>query len=130
MDVVRIGSTLAGNALAALRERGIRRGPALANLPRCCVEVVVPRGTAATWPALRHTWCIEAAVMRCPSPAVTSSSGLYPVDGRLWLTPPTAGTPAKTDADELAEAVTVALVRRAMRWIEFEDQPNPRGGQL
>ncbi|MGP2435849.1 hypothetical protein [Streptomyces sp. JW3] len=113
VDVVRVASACASTALTILRERGVPRGPVLANLPRSTVEFIVVRGTADVWPALRLTRCVADAVMRCPAPSVTSGSGLTPVAGRVWLTPPGPGAPDATDADQLAEAVTVALLRHA-----------------
>lgn len=118
LDVVRVSSAVAADALAVLRERDVPRGPVLANLRRRCVEVIVPAGTAAAWPELRYTRCLDNAVMRCPAPSVTSSSGLRPVDGRLWLTPPAPAAPVTTSADELAEAVTVAISRYTARLTE------------
>ncbi|MGP2438885.1 hypothetical protein [Streptomyces sp. JW3] len=111
VDVVRVTSAYAPTVLAVLRERGVPRGPVLTNVPRRAVEFVVAPGTADAWPALHLTVGVAGAVMRCPAPSVTSSSGLAPVAGRVWLTPPGPGTPDATDADHLAEAVTVALVR-------------------
>lgn len=121
-DVVRISRCVADDALAVLRERGVPLGPVLLTIPRACVEVIVPIGTAATWPALPYTRCVSAAVMRLPAPTLTGS--FPPVDGRVWLTPPTADAQASTDADELTEAVAVALVRHAVRCTTSDAQPS------
>lgn len=99
------------------------------NLPRRCVEVLVPRGSAATWPLLqRHTVCSATALTRCPAPDVTRASGRWAAD-RTWSRSP--GTiPATTSAAALAAAVLKALLRwhdalrgRIEGWAD--DRPTP-----
>ncbi|WP_330294072.1 hypothetical protein [Streptomyces sp. NBC_00576] len=110
VDVLRISRLIDADVLTVLRERGIVRGPVLLNGRRRCVEVLVRPGTASSWPEMPWTRCVDAAVMLCPAPSVTSASGLH-VDGRVWITPPGYAPPV-TDADALAEAVATALARR------------------
>jgi len=128
VEVLRIGDTLAGVVFALLGERGIPHGPALLNLPRQCVEVFVPAGSAAAWRPQRYTVCVANALMRCPGPTVTRVSGRW-VEGRTWLTPPGTG-PAVTSADVLAEVLPAALARRAAALTEriegwAGDRPKP-----
>ncbi|MFE1075129.1 hypothetical protein ACFW5W_28420 [Streptomyces sp. NPDC058783] len=125
---MRVASTHAAEVLAVLRQRNTPRGPVLANVPRRTVEVMVPTGTADVWPALPHTRCVARPTMRFPHPSVTTSSGLRPVDGRIWLTAPSAGTPAATDPDALAEAVAVALSRITRYGASPHDQRHPKEG--
>ncbi|MEV7004187.1 hypothetical protein AB0N62_42150 [Streptomyces sp. NPDC093982] len=112
VDVVRIASSTWPDTHAALREWGIARGPFLVTLPRACVELAVPLGTVATWPALPTTRCVRGAIVRCPAPTICARDGLH-VDGRTWLYPPmdAPNVPSTTDADALADAVRTALRR-------------------
>jgi hypothetical protein len=110
VDVLRIGDGLAGDVFAVLAERGIPHGPALINIPRRCVEVFVPVGSAAVWRPQPQTVCVAHALMRCPAPTVTRASGSWAA-GRTWTTPP--GTdPEATSADVLATVLPEALARR------------------
>ncbi|MGW2725107.1 hypothetical protein [Streptomyces sp. NPDC001492] len=128
VDVVRILSSTWAETRTALAEREIPCGPVLVNIPRACVEVIVPRRTAASWPALPTTRCVAGARMRCPAPSVSAVNGLH-VDGRFWLYPPAPSlqAPEVTDGDALAEAVGVALARRVRRLRTLHD--HPREGQ-
>ncbi|MFI6341212.1 hypothetical protein [Streptomyces sp. NPDC050535] len=116
VDVLRIHFLISADVLAVLRDRRLSRGAVLCNVRRRCVEMLVPPGTAATWPALPYTVCVADAVMCCPSPEVTSVSGRG-ADGRVWTAPPAAAV-TTTDADALAEAVATVLVRRAAPWLD------------
>lgn len=125
-DVVRISGAISAEVLQGLRARGVTRGPILANGPRRCIELVVPRGTAAAWPDLPGTRCVKDAVIRCPAPQVTAISGLA-VDGRAWIRPPDAAPMTSDDAAALAEAVATALVRRAAPWLDAQNPHHPTG---
>ncbi|WP_327591517.1 hypothetical protein [Streptomyces chartreusis] len=112
-DVVRIASRMWGETLPVLRERAVACGPVLLTVPRACVELAVPLGTAATWPALATTRCVSGAVVRCPALEIHARDGLQ-VDGRTWLYPPMPHDPQVpdvTDGHALADAVRTALSR-------------------
>ncbi|WP_425824594.1 hypothetical protein [Streptomyces fractus] len=100
VEVLRIRRSLAFHVLAVLKERGIPCGPVLDNRARAALEVLVPDGTAATWPALPGTRCVAGAHL--PSPA-----------RRAWIWPTDPSATVSTDPDALCEAVTVALAQLA-----------------
>ncbi|WP_331718287.1 hypothetical protein [Streptomyces sp. NBC_00134] len=125
-DVLRISSRVAVEALTVLESRQVPLGPILANRNRSAVEFIVPAGTAATWPALPHTRCVETAVMRCPAPAVTAASRRR-VQGRTWICAPSPERPAATDADALCEAVTTAIAARGTRILRISPHANRQG---
>lgn len=144
VDVLRISDVIADRVLAVLHERGVTLGPALINVPRRCVELLVPLGSAATWrpaphtvyaaPAAAYTVYAAPALMRCPAPDVTQASGRW-VSGRTWLKPPGAD-PAATSTDVLAAAVAhasalrrAALTRRIEGWAGDRPMPGPREDQ-
>ena len=135
VEVLRIGDVVADDVFTVLCERGIPHGPVLVNVPRRCVEVLVPLGSAAAWRPQPHTVCVANALMRCPAPNVTRDSGRW-VAGRTWTTPP-GSSPEITSADVLAEVLPVALARRtaalAQRiegWAGEHPRPGrPREGQ-
>lgn len=128
VNVLRISDVIAAEVLARLHERGITPGPILINIPRQCIEILVPLGSAATWRPTQHTVLPVHALMRCPAPDVTQASGRWAM-GRTWTRPP--GTyPAITGTSVLAEAVAEVLDRdRAARRRRIEgwagDQPVP-----
>ncbi|MFE6165826.1 hypothetical protein ACFQ7F_43780 [Streptomyces sp. NPDC056486] len=111
-DVLRISAPLAAAVLDILAERGTPLGLTLDTRTRGTVEITVPAGTAASWPPLPGTRCVSDAVLRCPAPEVTTDHGPGS-GGHAWTVPPTR-TPyiTVTDADVLAEAVTVAHAHR------------------
>ncbi|WP_030621916.1 hypothetical protein [Streptomyces fulvoviolaceus] len=123
VEVLRISDALSADVIAVLRERGIPRGPVLVNIPRGCVEVLVPLGSAAAWMTRPHAKCVESALMRCPALDVTHASGLW-VAGRTWETPPGA-SPVTTSVDALAEALFVAVARHAARHDGPGGKPGP-----
>ncbi|MFF5303471.1 hypothetical protein ACFY5F_29360 [Streptomyces sp. NPDC013161] len=134
MDVLRISVTVSADVFAVVCERGVQPGPVLVNAPGHCVEVLVPPGTAATWPPLPHTVCVANALMRCPAPEVTRDRGRRTA-GRTWTAPP-GTSPETTSADALAEALPAALARAAARargiagWAGDSPAPgHPREGQ-
>jgi hypothetical protein len=100
-EVVRITAPLGLEAIARCHRR-VTLGPIWSTPARDTVEIVVAPGTVPTWPSLRGTVCAVA----------NQASEL--ARGRRWIVPPAKGRPAATDAYELAEAVTNALVRRAL----------------
>ncbi|WP_432198336.1 hypothetical protein [Streptomyces sp. bgisy027] len=115
VDVVRIASRTWGETLAVLRERAVPCGPVLLTVPRACVELAVPQGTAVTWPTLPTTRCVSGAVVRWPAPSIHARDGLQ-VEGRTWLYPPMPHDPQVpdvTDGHALADAVRTALSRTA-----------------
>lgn len=101
--------SIAADTMSLVTERSHALGP-LINLPCRCVEVLVPRGSAATWPLLqRQTVCSASALMRCPALDVTRASCRW-VAGRTWTRPP-ATIPATTSVVALAAAVPESLAR-------------------
>lgn len=128
VEVVSLSEVLAAHTIDVLAEGGHELGPVLINVPRHCVEVLVPLGSAADWPPHRYTTCAAVALMRCPAPEVTRASGRWVAD-RTWSRSP--GTiPATTSAVALAEAVPEALLRwhdalrgRSEGWAD--DRPTP-----
>ncbi|MFF7176832.1 hypothetical protein [Streptomyces pseudovenezuelae] len=113
VEVLRVGDVIAPDVLAVLREWGIPTGPVLINVPRRCVEVLVPLGSSATWPPLPYTRCVPTALMRCPAPDITRDSARWR-EGRTWAMPPGAG-PETTSAAVLAEIVPEARRRAEVR---------------
>ncbi|MER6160328.1 ATP-binding protein [Streptomyces sp. NPDC001868] len=110
-DVLRVTTSVGVKALALLMQQGIPLGPVLHTDPRKAVEIVVPAGTARTWPGLPLTTCIAGAVVRAPAPEVTALKGRR-TDGRTWFVPP--GEEAATDPGALAEAISD--VQAAFGW--------------
>ena len=126
VEVLRISDVIASEVLAVLKTQGVPVGPVLINVPRRCIEVLVPLGSAATWTPQPHTGCAGTALMRCPAPEITRASGRW-VAGRTWTRNPGAGT---TSAGALAEAVPEATARwhsalqaQIQGWAE--DYPTP-----
>lgn len=111
-DVVRITSGLGWTALARLRSISAPIGPVLETPVRGTIEVVVPTGTAAAWPAIPGTRAVARGVLWCPPPHVTFVSRSRTLGGRCWIVPPGMGTDA-ADADMLCEAVAASLLHRA-----------------
>ncbi|MFB8441210.1 ATP-binding protein [Streptomyces niveus] len=105
-EVVRISDAIGGDVLVRLLERGTPLGPVWQTRSRGVIEVVVPQGTAATWP-LAHLspWvvCARPSWVNCPP-----SRRLH----RRWITRPDdiRRRPA-TDPVALCEAITAAIVR-------------------
>ncbi|MEU1132614.1 ATP-binding protein [Streptomyces sp. NPDC005900] len=88
----------------------------------------MPAGTAATWPPLPGTLCVADAVLRCPSPQMVTLTHAPGGRGRAWISPPApSGFPIVTDADDLCEAVTVALARRHLHDVAH-GKTNTSGG--
>lgn len=108
-EVLRISEVIAADVLDTLKTCDIPLGPVLINLPRRCVEVLVPLGTATTWPRQQNAACAAIALMRCPAPHVTRVSGRWSA-GRTWTRSPDT-SPVTTNAIALAEAVPRALAR-------------------
>ncbi|MFF8847979.1 hypothetical protein ACF08N_35620 [Streptomyces sp. NPDC015127] len=110
-DVVRISRRLGYAALARIRCADAPIGPVLETPWREAVEVVVPRGTAAVWPAIPGTRPVARGTLRCPPPRITVASGLTSTGGRRWIVPP-GHAAAVTDADTLCEEAAAALLHR------------------
>ncbi|MFJ2112405.1 hypothetical protein ACIOEX_11020 [Streptomyces sp. NPDC087850] len=101
-EVVRITAPLGLDAISRCCRRTVL-GPVWITPARRTIEIVVAPGTVPLWPAgLRGTVC---AVADKTAPGSR---------GRRWIVAPSPDRPAATDAYALAEAVTDALVRRAL----------------
>ncbi|MEU5324356.1 hypothetical protein AB0G67_47760 [Streptomyces sp. NPDC021056] len=109
VEVVRINEVFAAHTIDVLMERGHQPGPMLINVPRRCVEVLLPLDSAAVWPPYRYTTCAAAALMKCPATEVTLASGRW-VGGRTWTRSPGTGLPF-TNANALTGAVPEVLAR-------------------
>ncbi|MGW2793625.1 hypothetical protein ACWC9H_27350 [Streptomyces sp. NPDC001251] len=110
-EVLRVTVTTATEALARLQARAVPLGPALAVPPRRTVEILVPVGTAAVWPALPGTRCVERGLIRCPPPQPPGTCGRR--TARHWIIPPGPTVPATTASDPLCEAVAEAIAHAA-----------------
>lgn len=114
-DVVRVTDGLGFAALTRLQEAGAPIGPVLETRPFAALEIVVPSGTATSWPTpLRFTTCVRRGLLRCPAPDATIATGRG-AGGRSWVIPPialllplTAAPAPWTDGDALCEAVVAA----------------------
>ncbi|MGW1674545.1 ATP-binding protein [Streptomyces sp. NPDC002324] len=126
-DVLRVTTSVGVKALALLMQQGIPLGPVLHTNPRRTVEIIVPAGTARTWPGLPLTTCVAGAVVRAPAPEVTALKGRR-TDGRCWFVPP--GDKASTDPAALAEAISD--VQSAFGWAGQgqEDDPGTLASRL
>ncbi|MGW1666189.1 hypothetical protein [Streptomyces microflavus] len=111
-DVVRISDRLGRMALARAAALGAPIGPVLEVPARGVVEVIVPPGTAATWPALRWTRAASSGHLLCPVPPMHRAGGRGRRP-RHWLVPP-IGPHLTTDPDALCESVAAELLRRAI----------------
>ncbi|WP_438297871.1 hypothetical protein [Streptomyces sp. HUAS TT7] len=110
-EILRVTTPVAVEALARMRARAVPLGPVLNNPPRRTVEILVPSGTAAAWPALPGTRCVERGLIRCPPPHITAVCGRR--TARYWIIPPGPTVPETTDSDALCEAVTEAIAHAA-----------------
>ncbi|MFB7031033.1 MULTISPECIES: hypothetical protein [unclassified Streptomyces] len=119
-EVVRLTSRLGYAALARTVDLGTV-GPVLRTASTMTLEVVVPRGTAAAWPALPSTCATAAGTLLCPPPAATVSTPR--AHGRLWVHSP-AHAVAPTDPDALCEAAAATLAH--MRTHEAATSEVPR----
>lgn len=100
LEVVRITTSLGLDVVSRCRRR-VSLGTVWITPARAAIEIVVAPGTALTWPQLRGTTCATADIPK--------SCGR-----RRWIVPPAKDRPMETDAAELAEVITDALVRRAL----------------
>lgn len=134
-DVLRVIRGTGASAFQRLQELGEPVGPVLEVPLRDTVEFLVPPGTAADWPPLPGTRCVERGFIRCPGPDRTRSSGRRASCGRRWIVSPTESTIPTTDADALVEAVTAALAHRAEQWLHqirpaLSQPPRPRSAPV
>ncbi|MFI1831322.1 hypothetical protein ACH41E_33485 [Streptomyces sp. NPDC020412] len=111
-EVVRITTSVGREALARLRKQQFLVGPVLSIPARATLEVVVPLGTAASWPTLPERYryvTATAGTMLCPPPR------RRPAGGRKWIAAP-GSRPPMTDGHLLCEAVaaTIASHRHAL----------------
>src|SRR6266550_4391802 len=60
-DVIRVTAHIGWDALARMRFAGHDFGPVVMNRPRQTLEIVVPTGSAAAWPALDRSACVATA---------------------------------------------------------------------
>ncbi|MDW8478335.1 ATP-binding protein [Streptomyces scabiei] len=127
-DVVRVTTSVGVKALAILMQQGIPLGPVLYTDPRRAVEILVPEGTARTWPGLPLTRCVAGAAVRPPAPEVTTLTGRR-TEGRTWFVPP-GGEETATDPAALAEAI--AEVQAEFGWAghDREDDPETLAARL
>ncbi|MFB6668513.1 hypothetical protein [Streptomyces parvus] len=111
-DVVRITDRLGRMTLARAAALGAPIGPVLEVPARGVVEVVVPPGTAAAWPALPWTTAAASGHLICPVPPMHRAGGRGRAP-RHWLVPP-VGPHLATDPDALCESVAAELLHRAI----------------
>lgn len=127
-DVVRVTTSVGVKAIALLIEQGVPLGPVLHTDPRQAVEILVPAGTAQTWPGLPLTTCTARATVRPPAPEVTALKGRR-TDGRTWFVPP-GGEENTTDPAALVEAISD--VQAVFGWAghDRDDDPETLAGRL
>ncbi|MFR9676896.1 hypothetical protein [Streptomyces sp. TR02-1] len=123
-EVVRATRTLGIDTVLRLQAHGLWLGPVLEVPPRGTVEILVPTGTARTWPALPGTVCTARGTMRSPAPYLTAAGGHRARCGRRWIVPPLLPAPATTDPDALCETAAAALAHAAL--LLHDDPRTPR----
>ncbi|MBV9023726.1 MAG: hypothetical protein JO362_08000 [Streptomycetaceae bacterium] len=114
-DVIRVTAHIGWDALARMRLADHDFGPVVMNRPRRTLEIVVPPGSAAAWPALDRSACVAAAHghLRCPPPWTRAPGVEAAGYGWVYAAPGTAVP--YTDGDALCEAIVTAMVSRKLR---------------
>ncbi|ONI48531.1 hypothetical protein [Streptomyces sp. IB2014 011-1] len=109
-DIIRLSPSLGAQALARTRHLG-RVGPVLRTTASRTFEVVVPLGTAHSWPHLPGTCAVSSGALLCPPPTATVGRPDTAGSGRLWICSPLSGVDP-TDPHALCEGAAAALARR------------------